>query len=707
MHSSVAAVVVRSQNPAALPGETRLEHPFPGLNGAVDRRQGLPLARWPQRGSWFVTRCLGALAALMLGSAASAATVTGFTPDRGGPGTEITVLGTGLQNVLFVYFGSTEATGEILSRSAASVRARVPPNALTGQISVFINGGGFATSLQVFVTTPRIESFTPLAGAPGSLITLDGVNFGTGQFGSRGNVTSVLFNGQPALFEISAINQLLTLVPTNATTGPITLANEAGSTSSLIPFHVAPLISSVTPTNGMPGDAIEIQGANIGTALRVEFGLEPAPFAVVSPSILVARVPTNAVNARLQITTPAGTIATATPFVVRPRIFGFAPNAGTTGTNVLLEGGGFHGVTEVDFNGTRATFTYRSSTQVSATVPVNATTGPIRVVTTNGTFTSTDLFHLPARITSFNPSSGKRGDLITVDGQNLSGTTRVLFNNAAAEFNVLSPTRLTATLPANATSGRVSVETPAGTVLSSGTFNVTPVLDGFTPANASVGSPITLSGAGLTNIVWIRLGGLDMSFTLLGPTQIRAIVPLNAFSGPIRLRTLNGIETEAPGTFFVDGARPTISAFAPAEGAAGTSVRIEGQGLLTASRVQFNGVDAVLGTRTATSVQTTVPANATTGAIAVTTLDGIAISSTPFTLREPAVILGIERGSTSQEAVLRWNASAVGYVLQSAPSPTPGITWTNVPGNPVTDGTTLRLTVPIPTGGASYYRLRK
>ena len=648
-----------------------------------------------------------ATALLALSTLSKAATISRFTPDRGGPGTEVTVVGTGLQNVLFVYFGGTEASGEILSRSATSVRARVPPNALTGQISVFINGGGFATSLPIFVTTPRFESFTPITGAPGSLVTISGFNFGTGLFGSRGNVTSVLFNGQPALFEISGINQLLTLVPTNATTGPITLANEAGSTSSLIPFTVPPLISSITPTNGMPGDPITIQGSNLGTAINVEFGLERASFSVISPSNIVARVPTNAVNARIQITTPAGTIASPRAFVVLPRIFDFQPRIGTTGTNVVLQGGGFHGVTGVEFNGTRATFTFRSSIQVDAIVPAGASTGPIRLITTNGTFTTTGLFHLPSRINSFNPNSGERDDVVSIDGQNLSGTTRVLFNGVEASFTLTSPTRLAAVVPAAATSGRISIETPAGSVLSSGTFNVIPVLDGFSPANATVGSPVTLSGAGLTNLVWVRLGGVDTSFTLLSPTAVRAIVPLDAFSGTFRLRNLNGNEVQAPGTFIVDGARPTITSFTPNEGTTGTRVQIQGRGLATTSRVQFNGIDAVLGTRTASSVETTVPAGASTGPIAITTLDGIAVSTSNFVIREPVVALAISRGVGSDEIVLRWSASATGYVLQSAASIGPGAVWTNVPGTPVTEGSNLRVTQVIPATGSQFYRLRK
>jgi hypothetical protein len=244
-------------------------------------------------------------------------------------------------------------------------------------------------------------------------------------------------------------------------------------------------------------------------------------------------------------------------------------------------------------------------------------------------------------------------------------------------------------------------------VLSSGTFNVIPVLDGFSPGNATVGSPVTLSGAGLTNLVWVRLGGVDTSFTLLSPTAVRVIVPLDAFSGTFRLRNLNGNEVQAPGTFIVDGARPTITSFTPNEGTTGTRVQITGKGLATASRVQFNGIDAILGTRTASSVETTVPAGASTGPIAITTLDGIAVSTSSFVIREPVVALAISRGVGSDEIVLRWNASATGYVLQSSASIGPGAVWTNVPGTPVAEGSNLRVTQVISATGSQFYRLRK
>jgi hypothetical protein len=70
--------------------------------------------------------------------------------------------------------------------------------------------------------------------------------------------------------------------------------------------------------------------------------------------------------------------------------------------------------------------------------------------------------------------SGKVGKTIEILGQGFTGTTRVSFNGAAATFKVVSDTYLTATVPAGATTGKVKVVTPNGTLFSNVPFRVLP-----------------------------------------------------------------------------------------------------------------------------------------------------------------------------------------------------------------------------------------
>lgn len=76
-------------------------------------------------------------------------------------------------------------------------------------------------------------------------------------------------------------------------------------------------------------------------------------------------------------------------------------------------------------------------------------------------------------VQSLNPTSGPAGTSVTIAGTHLSGTTSVMFNHVSAGFVVSSDTQLTATVPAGATSGRVSVTTPSGSAMSTSDFTVT------------------------------------------------------------------------------------------------------------------------------------------------------------------------------------------------------------------------------------------
>jgi hypothetical protein len=73
-------------------------------------------------------------------------------------------------------------------------------------------------------------------------------------------------------------------------------------------------------------------------------------------------------------------------------ISGFSPISGAVGTTVTIYGVGLTSAQTVAFNGIAATFTVVSDTEITATVPVGATTGTITVVTNIGTFTSPSSF---------------------------------------------------------------------------------------------------------------------------------------------------------------------------------------------------------------------------------------------------------------------------------------------------------------------------
>src|ERR1039458_6019331 len=64
------------------------------------------------------------------------------------------------------------------------------------------------------------------------------------------------------------------------------------------------------------------------------------------------------------------------------------------------------------------------------------------------------------------PTSGNVGAAVKILGTNLTGATSVSFNGPAAVFTAVSPSLITPTVPAGASSGKVQVVTPSGTLSS-------------------------------------------------------------------------------------------------------------------------------------------------------------------------------------------------------------------------------------------------
>jgi uncharacterized repeat protein (TIGR03803 family) len=71
-----------------------------------------------------------------------------------------------------------------------------------------------------------------------------------------------------------------------------------------------------------------------------------------------------------------------------------------------------------------------------------------------------------------NPTSGMVGAAVTILGTNLTAATSVTFNGTTATFTVKSKSEITTTVPIGATTGKVEVVTPGGTLSSNVPFTV-------------------------------------------------------------------------------------------------------------------------------------------------------------------------------------------------------------------------------------------
>jgi hypothetical protein len=228
------------------------------------------------------------------------------------------------------------------------------------------------------------------------------------------------------------------------------------------------------------------------------------------------------------------------PVVPAPTITSFSPPSGPVGSSVTITGTNFTGATSVTLRFVNAAFTVNSPTQITATVPSTGyPDNRWRVTTPGGTATSTNVFYItaapaPPTVSSFTPTSGPVGTSVTINGTNFTGATAVKLGSLNASFTVNSATKITASVPSGAASGKWSVTAPGGTATSSATFTVTsvtpaPTITSFSPTSGPVGSTVTITGTNFTGATSVTLRFVNATFTVNSPTQITATVPATGY----------------------------------------------------------------------------------------------------------------------------------------------------------------------------------
>ena len=161
-----------------------------------------------------------------------------------------------------------------------------------------------------------------------------------------------------------------------------------------------------------------------------------------------------------------------------------------------------------------------------------------------GTYNGGVLYSLDVGLAPFvklMTTQGNAGQIVQLLGQAFTGTTAVRFGTGSASFTVVSDTYMTAKVPATGTTGYVTVATPSGTLTSSQTFKVLPVITSFTPTNGPVGSKVTITGSGFIGATKVTFGGVNATtYTVNSGTQISATVPTGAKTGMIAVTTPEG-----------------------------------------------------------------------------------------------------------------------------------------------------------------------
>lgn len=156
---------------------------------------------------------------------------------------------------------------------------------------------------------------------------------------------------------------------------------------------------------------------------------------------------------------------TVTGSTLAPTITSFSPSSGIAGSTVVtIKGTNLQGAA-VKFGTVPAPTTSTTATQITVTVPNGAPAAKISVTTDGGSATSATAFSPTLTVTSFAPSSGAAGTSVTIHGRGFNSSSAVSFHGVAASSVIhTSSTTMTATVPASATSGPITVTNTAAPV---------------------------------------------------------------------------------------------------------------------------------------------------------------------------------------------------------------------------------------------------
>lgn len=222
-----------------------------------------------------------------------------------------------------------------------------------------------------------------------------------------------------------------------------------------------------------------------------------------------------------------------------PNIASLTPASGPVGTSVTIYGayfGASQGSSTVTFNGTPATPTSWSATNIAAPVPTGATTGNVVVtvggVASNGvTFTVTTAS--APNITSLSPASGPVGTSVAITGTNFGtsqGTSTIKFNGTTATPTSWTATSIAAQVPAGATTGNVVVT--VGGVASNGML--------FTVSTSTAKWPIKLSP---NNRYFVLQDGTPWIMVADAAHHMMPALPKSSLAQYLNDRVANGFNT--------------------------------------------------------------------------------------------------------------------------------------------------------------------
>jgi hypothetical protein len=404
--------------------------------------------------------------------------------------TSVTVNGANLRSDCTLLFGGTPAT-DIAFVSATAMTATTPPHP-AGTVDVLLNCGAdhstFSNGFTYLSTSPTVSSVSPSFGstAGGTLVRITGADLRSGCWPFFDGIAA-----RSANF-VSPAEMISEAPPHAAGRVPVAIRCSGSADGTLFSAFTystaaepAPLINSITPPAGAPGQPVTLGGARFRRDDTVKFDDAAAAIVSTSPDVDVVTIPLMAAGeVSITLTDAAGRSTTTGPIFnvlepEPPRIARLTPTSARPGGDVVVDGSGFRPGYSFAFGTARAALVSLSYTRVLLRVPAIAPgTVPLNVLNSAGHIASIG----PSfTIASTGPSirtilpgcaTTDGGGTLIITGDGFAAGAVVTFDGTMSSGSVVDANTLRVTIPAGAVgTPRIVVTNPDGTSASlSGVF---------------------------------------------------------------------------------------------------------------------------------------------------------------------------------------------------------------------------------------------
>ncbi len=213
------------------------------------------------------------------------------------------------------------------------------------------------------------------------------------------------------------------------------------------------------------------------------------------------------------------------------------------------------------------------------------------------------------KVTDWSPKNGPIGTTVTINGENFSRSTELVFGGSPLKPRRLSEKQITFIVPQSYGDGKIVLRDGYGPDYAVGSYAVImpPDVSGYEPRAGVYGTQVEIRGSFFENGDRVLINGKPIKIVSIAPDRIVCEIPDWATTDWLVVSREGGYESKTRGKFRVLPPQPSIARINPDYGPPGSKVRLEGTNFTDKDRFFYGRMPVAVADRGANWVDVVVP----------------------------------------------------------------------------------------------------